>query len=201
MRYILLAFMVWSGSALAAVDCASEQEKTLASFRSAYRTEALRAVLMKVRGAASQMETTQLLTLSQRFNSIPHDTPAHQEERFALQNQARTLTRTLVSRAGYRLLNPAQNSPFDAVIEERQSDGILTSITEVRSLLIERDPLPHLTYWTPRTDPRSNPLRIVSVGVQANPAMDYVSWYPENSGRISAPLHEFVKTLLPADCR
>ncbi|TPW20260.1 MAG: hypothetical protein FD126_1861, partial [Elusimicrobia bacterium] len=151
--------------------------------------------------ALTAFEAAEMTRLSARFNAVPH-AGAGIEERFALQARAREITRAAAARSGRPPRNPAHGSPYDAVIEERaSSDGLPESLVEVRSLLVLPDPRPHATVWFQRQDPAHNPDGVVTLGVGATPADDYVSWRGPDGHRVRGSWPEFVTSRLPAACR
>ena len=162
----------------------------------------MRGITSRVLAQLTSGDQAEFAKLSERFNSINHDTPEHQDERFALQKQARQLTRVVTQRAGYKLMNAEEGSPFDAqILEKFSSDGYSEYLLELRSLLVLSDPRPHLTLWMNRMDKAHNPWLIVTIGFAASAKNDYVSWRLLNSGRIVGTVDEFVKSLMPAECR
>lgn len=159
-----------------------------------------RALTRTVQSMLTPAETVEFSTLSARFNSLSNDRGGL-AERIALQDRARTLTRTATAHAGLRVLNPAQDSPFDAVVEEDDSPDGMQTVVELRSLLVMRDPRPHVTIWLLRQDSAHNPWGLVTLGLCADPAGDYASWRENGGPRVAGTLAAFIETRLPAACR
>jgi len=168
-----------------------------------FRIESLRLATQTVQNVLAHHEIVEFFELAKQFDAIPHDSPEHVAERFRLQSEAKKITRMAAARADYPLLNPATGSPYDAVIKQIYStDGILETSHEIRGLLIQQDPLPHLTLWMHRNDQTHNPWHVISIGVTAEPSRDYASWVNATSSiRETGSIRDFLKTWLPASCR
>lgn len=183
-------------------DCSLLLKEAEQNFDSRYQVPQLRQIVYKIHSAQTAAETQIFLDLSAKFKTFDSSKESDLNEMFALQKQARHLVRTNTARAGYQILNPEEPSPYDAVILEKDSsDGYAEYLLEIRSLLINADPLPHLTLWTQRNDSAHNPWHVVTVGVAKDPRYDYVSWYNQNTKRVSASKIDFLKSLLPKECR
>lgn len=184
------------------LDCSSDLEKIKTAFESRYSVKQMQTVRAKVVAAVNVAEKAEFLSLQKKFNSLPHDTPDNINTRFELQKRARVLVRTAVSRAGYRILNPVEPSPYDALIGTKVSadDGYNEYSIELRSLLVEKNPLPHLTIWMHRNDPKHNPWSIITVGLTDTEQTDYVSFRKSGGERVVLSKIEFFKSLLPSNC-
>lgn len=186
----------------AAETCDAARLRARAETTARLRLDERRTLARTIQAGLTPAEGAEFAALGARFNAVPH-AGAGIEERFALQARARALTRAAVARAGLRPRNPAQGSPYDAVVEERDSadDGLPESLVEVRSLLVLRDPRPHVTVWLKRQDPAHNPEKLVTVGVGADPNDDYASWTGPDGRRVTGTFAAFVETRLPPACR
>ncbi len=185
-----------------AQNCEEQLQNIRTDFNQRFQPDIYKVVGNRVRAALKPEEVEEFLDLAKRFQAIPHDTPQHENEHFALQARARELVRAAAIRAGYRLMNPAEGSPYDALIGGKTSeDGFVEYRVEVRSLLIMKDPLPHVTLWLERFDKAHNPWNVVTVGFMKDPADNYVSWQPNGGRRISTEMNAFLKAQLPADCQ
>ena len=204
MRHFLvfLGFLIWITPAARAETCEQQNAARRQAFYSRYRVVEMRQITTRVLAHLTSAEREELLDLSKKFNSIPHDTPEHQLERYALQKRAREIDRAATARSGYTLLNPADGSPYDALIGEQDfPDGTTDYLIEVRDILVFSDPRPHVTLWMGRLDPAHNPDFIVTIGIMADPAGDYVSWKPQGGNRISGSVDQFIQSLLPPNCQ
>lgn len=186
---------------LAAESCDQQRARVKTELTARLGLDARRALARTVQAGLTAAETAEFAALSARFNSTPHSGNGI-GERFALQARARELTRAAVVRAGMRPRNPAQGSPYDAVVEENESsDGFQESLVELRSLLVLRDPRPHVTVWFQRQDPAHNPDKLVTVGLGADPGDDYASWSGDDGRRRTGTMAAYIETRLPAACR
>ena len=200
MKPLIFLALLFAGPAFA--QTCEEQYKALQTeFAQRYQPSIYKVVANRVRAALMPEETREFLDLSKQFQAIPHDTPEHQNKHFAMQARARELVRAAAARAGYRIMNSAEGSPYDALIGGKTSeDGNLEYRVEIRSLLIMKDPLPHVTLWLERFDKNHNPWNVVTVGIMKDPADDYVSWQPNGGQRVSMDVSAFLKSQLPAVC-
>lgn len=203
--FIFLAIQTFSfflSVQVSAQDCPAQLQNLKSIVYKKYDLENRRHQLINLRAGMSQQENTTFLNLSQKFQSIPQDSEQNMNDLFALQKESRHLVRSIAQRAGYRIYNPEEQSPFDAVIAEVQSaDGFTEYVLEVRSLLIRKDPLPHLTLWSYRQDPAHNPWKMVSIGILPQAQSDYASWKNESGGRVSGTMKDFLKAQLPQECQ
>lgn len=184
----------------AAADCDALRAKARGDFDAKYRTAELRMIVRRVNAALTPVERAEFAELSARFNAIPHNTPEHQNDRFAMHARARDLVRAATARAGFRLRNELP-SPYDAQIGEvRSEDGWVETIIEVRDLLAHSDPMPHVTLWMSRQDPAHNPGRLVTAGIMTDPKDDYASWRSATGPRTVGTIGQYLTTLLPAEC-
>ena len=191
----LLSLNLW------ALDCPSEFKKVSAEFESRFSISQMMRTRENVIRHVTAAEKEEFLSLQKKFNSLPHDTPDNINSRFEMQKRARVLVRQAVNRAGYRLLNPAEPSPYDAHIHTKvSSDGYNEYLVELRSLLVANNPLPHITIWMQRNNPAHNPWQVVTVGITDQEKTDYVSYRDKNGNRIVASKMDFLKSLLPAAC-
>jgi hypothetical protein len=199
---IVLILAAFLPSIASAESCEEQQLVLRQNFANAYQAEIYRVVTNRVQAALMANELAELTTLSKNFNSVPHDTPEHQDDRFKMQARAKEIVRMAVTRAGYRIMNPATGDPFDAIIGGKSSaDGYLEYRVEVRSLLVMADPRPHVTLWLERFDLAHNPWHVVTVGFTAKGDADYVSWKPSGGARIQSTLDGFLKAQLPTECQ
>lgn len=199
--FILITVVAFTNFANAQ-DCQQQFNQQKQKFYLRFKVSERRAITQRIIKNLTEAEGLEIKKLAQEFNNIPHDTPDHQDQRIVLQDRAKTIVRTVVTRSGYKIMNPAEGSPFDAQIGEIfSSDGYSESIIEVRSLLILGDAFPHLTIWMNRFGPVQNPWKVVTVGIMNDAFNDYVSWMPASGPRVSASLDTFIKTLLPTQCR
>lgn len=199
MRLVLSLFLL--AAPAAAETCAEARARDEAGLAARHRLAERRALTAAVQAALTPLETAELARMSARFNSVPHAGDGI-AERFALQARAREIARAAAARSGRPPRNPAHGSPYDAVLEERDSsDGLPETLLEVRSMLILRDPRPHATVWFQRQDPAHNPDGLVTLGVGATPADDYASWRGPDGRRVAGSYADFVSTRLPAGCR
>ena len=184
-----------------AADCAALKAQAKRELQAQYRFNESRAIAVRVIGSMTPAENAELADLAARFNAIAHDTPEHQNERFALHKRSRRIVRAATARAGYRLRNPEEPSPYDAELGEWLSlDRSTTYGVEVRALLVMADFRPHVTLWLRRLDPAHNPRSIVTLGVMPEERGDYVSWMAKDR-RVSGTVDEFLAGGLPASCR
>ena len=198
---IILTVFLTVAPASAAETCDQTRLRIKAELTSRLKLDARRTLARTVHAGLTPAETAEFTSLSARFNAVPHAGDGI-EERFALQARARVLTRAATARAGFPPRNPANGSPYDAVVEENESaDGLAESLVELRSLLVLRDPRPHVTVWLQRNDPAHNPWGLVTVGVGADPGDDYASWRGPDGRRVAGSLAAFVETRLPSACR
>ncbi|MBI4346613.1 MAG: hypothetical protein HY553_07140 [Elusimicrobia bacterium] len=195
------ALWIAAASPALAADCARARSELAAAVRSAYDVDRLRGVARRVAQTTTAAEASELATLSARFNATAHDTPAHINDRFAMQGRGRELARAITERAGYRFTNRF-DGPYDAVIEEWQdAQHIPAAVVEVRELLVLADPLPHVTVWVLRWDARRNPWGLVTLGIRPEAQDDYASWRGADGRRVSGSFDEFVSYRLPNGCR
>lgn len=189
-------------AAAAASDCSARRERAYRELAERWRLPHMRRIVKDVLRVTRLDEQELFFEWSRRFNSLPHE-GAGAEERYALQKRARSLTRELTVRAGYRVSNPEEGSPYDALVAEIMAeDGQPDYLVELRSLLVLSDPRPHATIWPARMSSSHNPWRVVTYGLMDEALDDYVSWRPEPGGpRVSAPAGRFLDSLLPEDCR
>lgn len=198
---IAFAALLAVAPASAAETCDQARQNIKAELTSRLKLDARRNLARTVQAGLTPAEAAEFASLSARFNAIPHAGDGI-EERFALQARARVLTRAATARAGHPPRNPANGSPYDAVVEETESaDGLVETVVELRSLLVLRDPRPHVTVWLQRNDPAHNPWNLVTVGVAADPGDDYASWRGPDRRRVVGTFAAFVETRLPAACR
>lgn len=199
---LLLAALLSYSTTTVAANCQIERDKINRYFNDRYQLPQLNQIRNKVRNSVTKSEEIEFIELQKKFNSIPHDTPDNQDIRIQLQKRARVLVRNAVSRAGYRILNPVEPSPFDAlIIIKTSSDGYDDYSVELRSLLVTNDPLPHVTLWTHRQNPQHNPWRIITISLTNNDLLDTVSYQSEKTGeRVIVLKTAFLKSKLPADC-
>lgn len=169
------------------------KQRFYARYKISERRKVTQAVIRKIKDS----EHLEIKKMAIEFNSIP----TQQDRRVALQSRAKQMTRGFVTRAGYKILNPAEGSPYDAKIGEVFSnDGYSESVIEVRSLLIYKDAFPHVTIWMNRFGPVQNPWQIVTIGIMNDSINDYVSWKSVDGRRVSDSVDNFIKTLLPSQC-
>lgn len=167
-----------------------------------YSLEGSRELLTKIHQSMTKDEIDEFASLSEKFKSIPLDTNENMNELYALQREAKKRVRTVTARAGFNILNPELGSPYDALIREvKGADGYPERGIEVRSLLIAKDPRPHITHWTYRQNHPSNPWGIVSLGIQTDSSQDYASWITADGTRATGKMAIFIQTLMPAECR
>ena len=185
-----------------AKDCTTQFNSIKKQFESLYDVDSNRKVLNKIKTKQMTAETKIFSELSFKFNQLDSRNEDQLNEMFELQKQAKSMVRSIVKRAGFKIQNP-EISPYDALIgQKNSSDGFVEYQVEVRSLLImPQDPGPHVTLWVGRNDPKHNPWHVVTVGITENQKFDYVSWRPTNTNRVSATLSEFIKSLMDVDCR
>lgn len=197
---LLLAILLLAAPA-AAETCAEARSRVEADLARRLRLDERRALAVGVQAVLTPLEAAELARLSARFNSVPHAGEGI-AERFALQARAREIVRAAAARSGRPPRNPAHASPYDAVVEERASaDGLPETLVELRSLLVLRDPRPHVTVWFQRQDPAHNPDGLVTLGVGASAQDDYASWRGPDGRRATGSYADFVTTRLPAACR
>lgn len=164
-----------------------------------FQIEKRRQITEKILSKMNSLESVELKELSRQFNLLPH-TPENANEKYALQNQARSKTREYTQRAGYRLLNPPTANPYDALIEQtKDRDGFAEFSVEVRSLLILADPLPHATLWVHSQNTAKNPWKIVSIGIREQAPKDYASWMT-NHGRATGSIDDLARSYLGETC-
>ncbi len=198
----LFFFNFITASVSNAQDCPSKLQSLKSVIYTKYDIEKKRNQLVQLRARLTQQEQQTFLSLSQKFKAIPPDSEQNMNDLFALQNQSRRLVRSVTQKAGYRILNPEEQSPFDALIEQKtSSDGFMETVLEVRSLLIRQDPLPHLTIWSYRQDPAHNPWKMISIGIMPQQISDYASWADANGKRVSGTMKDFLKAQLSEDCQ
>lgn len=201
MKYFFIIVTALISLASYGQDCNEQYRQIQQEFNTRYQPEYFKNIVKRVQSTATAEELKEFTDLSLKFRSIPHDSEDHMKDRYALQKRARIIVRAVVSRAGYRILNPVEPSPYDAVIGgKNSSDGNPEYLIEVRSLLVMNDPRPHVTLWLQREGKNYNPWSVVTVGFTASADQDYISWRP-NGTRISTTIEEFLKRQLPTSCR
>lgn len=202
-KLILILFYVISASLNASTNCDAQRTALKSSLYKKYNIDQLRSTTNQVITALTTAERANLYQLSNIFNSIEHDTPEHQNDRYVLQDKAKKITRTAVRRAGFNIINPETGDPFDAELFEVISDDDFTEyVVEVTELLISKVPLPHVTLWFYRRDPTHNPYKIISLKIKADPADDTVMWWlPDFSDKMRGPVDQFVDFFLPDECK
>ena len=181
-----------------AQDCKAQFNEMKQRFYTRYKISERRKVTQIITKKIIDSEHLEIKKMAIEFNSV-----LDQNRRIELQNQAKQMTRLFVTRAGYKILNPVEGSPYDAQIGEVfSSDGNSESIIEVRSLLIYKDAFPHVTIWMNRFGPVQNPWQVVTIGIMNDSINDYVSWKSATDGkRVSDSVDNFIRTLLPVQCR
>lgn len=198
----LLLTLMLSVQIAQATDCAQELKILTSQFNSRFSTTQLQDIRNQVTAKVSPNEKSEFLLIQKKFNSLPHDSDDNINTRFELQKRARVLTRQAVARAGYRLLNPIEPSPYDALILIKTSpDGYNEYSVELRSLLVEKDPLPHVTLWMQRFNYVNNPWQVMTVGLTADEKTDYVSSRNANGERIVQSKLDFLNSKLPIECQ
>ncbi len=195
MRFLLAAALACVPLASAAETCDEARARVRADVTTRLRLDERRTLARTIAAGLTPAENAEFAALSARFNALPHVGDGI-TERFALQARARELTRGAVERAGLRPLNPANGSPYDAVVE--RSDA---SLVELRTMLVLRDPRPHAATWLLRRDAASNPWGLHIVGVASDPGDDYAYWFAPDGRRVGGSFAAFVETRLPAGCR
>ncbi|MFA6237941.1 MAG: hypothetical protein WC635_11475 [Bacteriovorax sp.] len=203
MKKIFIVFTIFLSANAFAATCESQRASLKQSLYNKYNFNYYRSVSDKVTGSLTASEREELFTLSELFNSIPHDTPENQNDRYAWQKRAKVIIRTATRRAGFKISNPETGDPYDAKIGEvRSRDGYVEYLIEVTELLVMSIPLPHITLWFSRMDPAHNPYRIFSLKINVDPTLDVVRWVSADySQKITGTIDQFVSTLLPAECR
>ncbi|GIL17693.1 MAG: hypothetical protein BroJett040_14440 [Oligoflexia bacterium] len=167
-----------------------------------YSLEEKRKILERVRLAMTTSENEELSSLANKFKSIPADSNDHMNDLYILQNEARRIVRTVTARAGFKVLNADQGSPFDALIGEKTADdGFTDYYIEVRSLLIRKDSKPHVTIWAYRENPKINPWKMISIGVVESSDQDYASWRGADGVRSIGLMKDFIKSQMPLACQ
>jgi len=193
---LLVAVLLAVPAAYSAPTCDQERARISGELTVRLRLDERRTLARAVQAALTPLEASELAALCARFNAVPH-AGAGIAERFALQARAREITRAATARTGRVPRNPANGSPYDAVVEERaSSDGLPETLVELRSLLVLKDPRPHVTVWFQRQDAAHNPEKLVTLGLGADPAEDYASWAGPDGRRRTGTFAEFVETLV-----
>ncbi len=183
-------------------NCSIQREELEKNIHAKYKVDYLRSITHQVDKHLTKVEYDRLLELSHLFNSISHDTPEHQNLRIKYQQEAKEITQEATVRAGFKLIDTSENSPFDALIEEVYSnDGYPEYDVEVRDLLILPMSLPHITIWVQRRDPIHNPYSIINYGIMSDSSVDYISWRDSDSKRVFTSFDEFISRHLPVECR
>lgn len=195
---LVLIFGIFSTNSAKAQDCKVQFNEMKQRFYTRYKISERRKVTQAISKKITDSEHLEIKKMAIEFNSA-----LDQNRRVELQNKAKQMTRLFVIRAGYKILNPAEGSPYDAQIGEVfSSDGYSESVIEVRSLLIYKDAFPHVTIWMNRFGPVQNPWQIVTIGIMNDSINDYVSWKSAtDSRRVSDSADNFIKSLLPVQCR
>jgi len=193
MKICILLFYIVISISCFAKDCESQRAALKNELYSNYQLNEKRIITKNVINNLTEKEHLNLFELSEIFNSISHDTPDHQTDRYLLQDKAKMITRAAVTRSGYTIINPDSGDPFDALIEEVDS----TYGIDVTTLLVLKTPLPHVTLWFYRRDPQHNPYKIISLKIKNDPQEDTVTWWlPDFSKSRTGSINQFVENII-----